>query len=61
MPKCKTCGKTITEAEAAASLFDLGFLPVNGFRIARRDTKIRAAKIGPLCPKCLASRKDLAG
>ena len=60
MPKCKTCRKAKTEAQAAASLFDLSFFRVGGVRIARRDTKIRAAKVGPLCPTCLERRKDLA-
>jgi hypothetical protein len=59
MSNCKMCGKTIDHAQAAASLFDLSFLPVNGFRTSRREAKNRAAKVGPLCPKCLARRKDL--
>jgi hypothetical protein len=30
MPKCKSCDKAIAPEEAAASIFDLGFLPLKG-------------------------------
>ena len=59
MSKCKSCGKSIDHVQAAASLFDLSFLPVGGCKTSRREAKNRAAKVGPLCPKCLARRKDL--
>jgi hypothetical protein len=59
VPKCKSCGKTMTSEEAAASIFDLGFLPLKGRPIARRTAKAHAKHVGPLCPKCLGRRKDL--
>jgi hypothetical protein len=59
MSKCKSCGKTIDHVQAAVSLFDLSFLPVAGYKTSRREAKNRAAKVGPLCSKCLARRKDL--
>jgi hypothetical protein len=30
VPKCKSCGKAITPEAAAASIFNLGFLPLKG-------------------------------
>jgi hypothetical protein len=56
---CKNCRKTITDAQAAASLFDLRFLPGPDGRVKFKQSKSRAARVGPLCPKCLAKRKTL--
>jgi hypothetical protein len=63
MPQCKSCGLEMTKAAAGASIFALSFLPLNARTRASlyRPEKIKLAeKIGPLCPKCLERRKDLA-
>lgn len=62
--QCKTCQADMTKAAANASIFALSHLPVNGNRrksFARAKKIKLAEKIGPLCPTCLACRKDLAG
>jgi hypothetical protein len=59
MPECKSCQKPISPEEAAASLFDLGFLRLNGMPVARWTAKIHVKRVGPLCPECLRRRKDL--
>jgi transcription antitermination factor NusG len=54
----------MTEASAGASIFALSFLPVRSQKRKNfdRGKNIKMAEeIGPLCPKCLARRKDLAG
>ncbi len=54
----------MTEAAAGASIFALSFLPISGRkgRDSDRGKKIKLAEqTGPLCPTCLARRKDLAG
>jgi hypothetical protein len=60
MPQCKSCGKTMDEVAAAASLFDLSLLPADGYRLSRRNAKRRASQVGPLCPRCSRDRKDLS-
>jgi hypothetical protein len=60
MPLCKSCRKEIDPSQAAASLFDLSFLPVKGRRQARYTTKRMAKAVGPLCSNCLKRRTDLA-
>jgi hypothetical protein len=60
MPKCKSCGEPLREAQANASIFALSFLPVNGRKHERPNSIEMAEGIGPLCPKCLDRRKDLA-
>jgi hypothetical protein len=62
--RCKTCQAEMSEASAHASIFALSHLPVNGNRrksFARAKKIKLAEKIGPLCPTCLAWRRDLAG
>ena len=59
MPECKLCGKEITEQEAAASIFDLRFLPGSDRQLSWRDAKFCAARFGPLCPGCLKKQKTL--
>jgi hypothetical protein len=59
MPECKLCGKEITEQKAAASIFDLSFLPGPDRRLTRRHAKFRATRLGPLCPGCLKKQKTL--
>jgi hypothetical protein len=54
----------MTKASAGASIFALSYLPVNGRKrqnLHRALTIKMAEKVGPLCPKCLERRKDLAG
>jgi hypothetical protein len=52
----------MTKAAAGASVFALSFLPLSGKKGVHRAKTIKMAeKIGPLCPTCLARRKDLAG
>jgi hypothetical protein len=53
----------MSEASAGASIWALSYLPVNGRKRANLDREMRiklAEKVGPLCPKCLDRRKDLA-
>ena len=58
--RCKSCSEELRLAQAHASIFALSFLPVRGRKIDRVK-KIRiASEVGPLCPKCLERRKDLA-
>jgi hypothetical protein len=59
---CKSCQAEMTKAAAGASVFALSFLPLSGRKGVHRAKTIKMAeKIGPLCPTCLARRKDLAG
>jgi hypothetical protein len=60
MPECKSCGEQLSEAKANASIFALSFLPVNGRKQERGKAVEMAERIGPLCPRCLERRKDLA-
>jgi hypothetical protein len=60
MPKCKSCGEQLAEAQAAASIFALSFLPVNGRKLMRAKTIELAEHVGPLCQECLERRDDLA-
>jgi hypothetical protein len=60
MPHCKSCNATISAEQAAASLFDLRFLPgPDGRPVHRSFAKYRAEGVGPLCEKCLAKQKTL--
>jgi hypothetical protein len=60
MPTCKSCGEQLPEAQANASIFALSYLPVNGRKRDRVKAIEMAERIGPLCPKCLERRQDLA-
>ena len=51
---CKKCKQPISEEQAAASLFDLRFLPLRGQKLHRRNAKFHTERIGPLCAKCFA-------
>jgi hypothetical protein len=58
--QCKKCRVEITHEQAAASLFDLQFLPgPDGRPVTHRHVKHRVAGIGPLCEKCMAKQKTL--
>jgi hypothetical protein len=59
MPECKLCGKQLTTEKAAASIFDLRFLPGSDRKLSWRDAKFRAARFGPVCPGCLKKQKTL--
>jgi hypothetical protein len=59
MPECKLCGKQLTEQKAAASIFDLRFLPGSDRQLSRRVAKFRAGRFGPLCHGCLKNQKAL--
>lgn len=52
IPECNSCGKEIDDIQAAASIFDLSFLPGPDGKVSRAHARCRAARIGPLCPKC---------
>jgi hypothetical protein len=61
---CKSCQVEMTKASANASIFALSYLPLNGRKRGKldRETRIKLAEtVGPLCPSCLARRRDLAG
>jgi hypothetical protein len=59
MPNCKLCDKQLTDEKAAASIFDLRFLPGSDRQLSLSHAKFRAARLGPLCPGCLKSQKTL--
>jgi hypothetical protein len=59
MPECKLCGKQLTAEKAAASIFDLRFLPGSERKLSWRDAKFRAARFGPVCPGCLKKQKTV--
>jgi hypothetical protein len=60
MPQCKSCGAHMSEAQANASIFALSYLPVNRGKRDRVKAIEMAERIGPLCPKCLERREELA-
>jgi hypothetical protein len=60
MPNCKSCGEPLREAQANASIFALSYMPVNRGKRDRVKAIKMAERIGPLCPKCLERREDLA-
>ena len=58
--RCKKCRVEMTHEQAAASLFDLQFLPgPDGRPVNRWHAKHRAMGVGPLCEKCMVMRKTL--
>jgi hypothetical protein len=60
MPNCRSCGERLSEARANASIFAISYLPVNRGKRDRAKAIEMAERIGPLCPKCLGRRQDLA-
>jgi hypothetical protein len=50
----------MSEAQANASIFALSYLPVNRGKRDRVKAIEMAERIGPLCPKCLERREELA-
>jgi hypothetical protein len=58
--QCKSCRVEITHEQAAASLFDLQFLPgPDGRLVNRLHVKYHVEGVGPLCVKCMAKQKTL--
>jgi hypothetical protein len=50
----------MTERDAAASIYDLSFLPgPKGTSLNRRVAKKRARDIGPLCDECRGRQTNL--
>ena len=60
MTRCKSCGRALSDAAAAASVFRLSSLPLRGQRLHRRETMKIAEAVGPLCEVCVDRCKDLA-
>jgi hypothetical protein len=59
MPNCKLCDKKLTDEKAAASIFDLRFLPGSDRKLPPLHAKGGAARFGPLCTGCLKNQKTL--
>ena len=55
MPKCKSCGEQLGEAQANASIFALSFLPANGRKQDRAKAIELAEDIWAALPEVLGA------